>query len=70
MLSVSPWNVKQLQQRLPINAGVLEFYLYDRYLYSWLVTRNAVSYRKVEIAPDQFVNDIFDLRSARQTVVC
>ncbi len=62
MLSVNPLTVEQLKEKLPARVGILEFYLYKDHLYSWLLTRVGIDYRKIEIDPEQFEKDVFELR--------
>ena len=64
MLSVNPWTVEQVQQHLSPGTGLLEFYLYDRYLYSWFVTADKISYSRQEAPRDHLSAEIFDLREA------
>ncbi|MBN2411351.1 CHAT domain-containing protein [candidate division KSB1 bacterium] len=64
MMTVEPWPVSEIQSILPDSTGLLEYYIYGNFLYSWFVTSQSVEYTKEEITEEELYQDIFDLRQA------
>ncbi len=64
MITVEPWPVSKIQSILPDSTGLLEYYIYGNFIYSWFVTSQGVEYAKDEIAGEELYQEIFDLRQA------